>query len=163
MSLILDAKKGGATRIILPPLEKLANARNLTFNSKNKLARVSSAEIIAGKGIRETLEKKYALSPINTIGTEKYIEIYEKAFDKAIASLVRKSNGQIKPIQFKKDGSPVTLEYGSNEIFNQNDVLNIKNDLINLNNVKVAVDTDLSSLAHKFKSKLSLDAVTQVK
>ena len=177
VSLILDAKKGGARRIILPPLEKLANARGVTLSSKSDLARVSPEGIIRGDGIRKTLEKPYVLSPMNTGGTEKYFEIYEKAFNKAIANLVRKSNGQIKPIQFKKDGSPVTLEYGNNFIFNKNDVINIKNDLINLNNLKVAVDTDLSGnlrnsigelydakgrLPKGFKS-TKLDAVTQVK
>jgi len=171
VSLILDAKKGGARRIILPPLEKLANARGVTLSSKSTslpfvsdLARVSPEGIMRGDGIRKTLEKPNVLSPMNTGGTEKYFEIYEKAFNKAIANLVRKSNGQIKPIQFKKDGSPVTLEYGSNFIFNKNDVINIKNDLTNLNNVKEVVDIDLSQdIDIRLGISPILDAVTQVK
>ena len=126
LSLILDAKKGGATRIILPPLEKLANARGVTLQSRNdKQYRFSLSaidRIKKGDNLGEVLSTAQVF-PLLKEGSEKYFEIYEKAFDRAIANLVKKSNGQIKPIQFKKDKSPVTLEYAA-DIFIDEDSLN---------------------------------------
>ena len=101
LSLILDAKKGGAKRIILPPLEKLANARGVTLQSRNdkqyRFSLLAIDRIKKGDNLGEVLNTAQ-VSPLLKEGSEKYFEIYEKAFDRAIANLVKKSNGQIKPI-----------------------------------------------------------------
>jgi hypothetical protein len=144
LSTILDAKKRGAKYIVLPNLDKIGEARNFSNSvkkegesftflfSKNNLGS-KYASLNNGK-FPETAEEFldvtsrkdgkpfqsifYDIEDAEIEGAipQNFKDTYEISFDKAVANLVKKSNGKIKARVGTQDYSPRTSQFTEDDI-----------------------------------------------
>ena len=144
LSTILDAKKRGAKYIVLPNINKIGEARNFSDSvkkegesftflfSKNNLGS-KYASINNGK-FPETAEEFLDVTsrkdgkPFQSIFYDMeeteieraipkaFSDTYEIAFDKAVANIVKKSNGKVKARVGTQDYAPRTSQFTEDDI-----------------------------------------------